>query len=364
MATSNAAATVADPVASVEEASTAKNADFASQLHDELMQVDDEASLALESEKTNIGNPAGKLDRKNAVSVADKQIAADRVLDLLRSGDLGALAKELGQDPKDFRVKNSQFIRLRQTEAKTRKALAQERQQVNHERETIAQQRANLQQTQAAIFKAVKHIEDEDWIGFLETATGRSFDEIQKQLVQNSLDPSAKEVRKLRAEQERLQRERDEENARRQHEHRTVQEQQARAQYMGQLKAELLEDEDFAEFSDHPNMPRFLDAVFTEQQKAFDGEETISVRRAAQRAIKVLVSEASSWSPFVTKFSGSVETAPKGKTNEQSARPAQGARTKSVARGQGGAPPNIRDMSAQERIAFFGAQMRAENSGR
>jgi hypothetical protein len=360
MATPNAAA--AEPVLSAEEQSAQANADFSSQLHDELLaeQGEDEIVAAEKPKESSAIAP-----KKPSTIAADKQISADKVLDLLMSGDLKSLAKELGRDPKEFRAKNSQFVRLRQQTAQQKRNFAQERQQVEHEKQTLAAQRANLQQTQAAIFKAVKHIEDEDWIGFLETATGRSFDEIQKQLVQNSLDPSAKEVRRLRAEHERIERERAEQDQKRKQEHLTAQQQQARNQYKVQLKAELLEDPDFVDFGDHPNMPRFLDAVFTEQEKAFDGNQTISVSKAAQRAIKTLLNEANSWSAFVTKFSGAVDTAPKkGKTNEPSARAASAARTRSVAKGQGGAPPEVRKMSDQEINAHFGQQLRAELSGR
>lgn len=351
---------------SAEQSSTERNAVFVQQLRDELTANDDGAGD--DDDDDSQGSSAAQAAKpakpeKRPVAATEAQVSSARVLELLRAGDMSALAKELGQDPREFRVKNSQFIRLRQQEKQTREKLAQARHELEQERNNLRQRSDTLTQTQAKIFEAVKHIENEDWIAFLETATGRPFDEIQKQLVQNSLDPSAKEIRRLKAEREREQREREQEKQQLAEQQRAQQQAQAKAQYLGQLKAELLEDEDFGldEFAEHPNMPRFLEAVFTEQQKAFDGEQTISARKAAERAIKILVREAESWSPFVSKYNGSAGTAPKEKTGEQSARGAsKPARTKSVARGQGGAPADVRKMSHQELISHFADQMRTE----
>lgn len=345
------------PVLSIEQSSEEKNSDFAQQLHDELLQEGDTESPSLED------TPVAVSPKKASAVPSDKQVSADTVLELLRAGDLTALAKELGQDPKDFRVKNSQFIKLRQQEKHTKSKLSQEKQQIEQERNTLRQQRQNLEVTQAKIFQAVKHIENEDWPAFIHEATGMDFDEFQKRVIQNSLDPSAKEIRRLRAEQAQLRQEREEEARKLQEQQLTAQQAQARANYMGQLKAELLEDDELGldEFVDHPNMPGFIDAVFEEQKKSYNGEEYISARKAAQRVIKTLLSNFNTWSPFVSKYgSGSTDT-PKGRSTEQGVRATStAARSKSVSRSQGGSPPDVRKMSQQEKIAHFAAQMRSE----
>jgi len=374
MASTSNAATVAaagvtngETVASAEQNQAERNASFAEQLKDEL--------LAQGDESTGIAAETQQQSESRRVTVADKQISADKVLKLLQSGDLNSLAKELGREPKEFKVRNSAFVQFRREEAKSKQKLAEERQQLERERATLRQQSAILQQTQAKIFEAVKHIEKEgaeDWIAFLETATGKSFDEIQKQMVANSLDPSAKEVRRLRVEQERFVREQAERERIAREQQLTQQQQEARARYMGQLRTELLEDEElgFAEFANHPNMPRFIQAVFTEQEKSYDGENVISVKQAAKRALKVLVAEAESWSPIVTKYGntnagksggkGTANALPNGKTGEQQGDRATQRASKSVARSQGGGSPDVRQMSPQERRAMFAAQLRAE----
>jgi hypothetical protein len=330
----------------------ARNATFAQQLRDELNEAVDGPEPV-----TAADTPAAK----GREAEADRQISAKRIAELLKDWDEEALSKELGIDRKDLRVKNSKFVHLRQSEKKARNQIGAEKQAIEQERITLRQQREQLVQSQATLMKVADLVKNEDFAGAIELVFGKPFDEVQRLLVQNSLDPSAKETRRLRAEIEHSKREQQERDEAARKERETQEQTAARNQYISNLRTELFEDEELglSEFADHPKLPVFLSAVFNEQQKAYNPvtDSTISAKKAAQQAIAILTAEAEAWSPYLTKFGSGAQK----KTAEQSPRGATKAASRSVARAQSGAPaPSVKEMSPQERNAYFARQLRAE----
>ena len=359
MATESTAAAAAPaqpeaPIANPEE----RNAEFAKQLREEFNARDDETADTV-PEKIETSTPA-----KEAAAVPDKQVSAKRIVELLKSWDEEAISKELGIDRKELKIRNSNFVNLRRDEKKAQSKINSERQTLEQERATLRQQREQFTQVQATLIEVAELVKNEDFVGAIEKVFGKPFDEVQKLIVQSSLDPSAKEIRRLRAEQDRRNREEDERKAVAQKSQQEQETAAARTQYITTLKTELFEDKEFGleEFADHPKLPIFLNAVFNEQQKAYDPvtETTISAKKAAQLAIAILTAEAEAWSPYLTKFGAGAKT----KTTEQtSRRGAENTASRSVARAQSGAPaPGVKDMSAQERFAYFGRQLRQEFS--
>jgi hypothetical protein len=206
-----------------------------------------------------------------------------------------------------------------------------------------------------------------DYLTFLELCTGKDATELMSMMTGDLIDPSKKEIRKLRQETER-------EKATRLQAEQAAQKQQAdarvqaeTAQYVASLKAELTKDEEISPWVEEYG-EEFLSKVFEVQKQNWNpqSQRTLSARDAAAKLIENQQKIFARYSSLLerrgielpTKLSSptSKDSKPKAKSGPGNA---QLTPRKSVVSNQGGAGPS-RPWTKDERIAHFARQMRAE----
>jgi len=296
---------------------------------------------------------------KPRIDAPAKQVDSALVLDLLRRGDFDKLAVELGADKKAFRVGKNQFAAFKHQTAKARRELQAERATLETAKRELQQTTDQVKGSQATLIKAAEHLHNRDWVSFIETASGMSFDDVQKEIVQSALDPSSREVRRMRADQEardRKDREREQEAMTQRQRH---DQQQAVNRHMVELGEELIADAELnlKEFEKHPKFPVLVSAVFEQQKKFWDGESTISAKAAFKKAMRLLEDEAAAWQPYLVRSTNGNGTVTK---SDPSVRGTRNPATRSVARSQGGPTTERRELSAQERTAMFARELAQE----
>jgi len=290
---------------------------------------------------------------------AAKALDMDAIRAAYKAGDVKKLAELMGEK-ENAKVTNSDWAKLRIERRDARRYVETARAELDGERSKIAAEREQLLQSSATINKAVGALERGDLISYLELSTGRPIQELVNEIADDLTDPNKREIRHLRNETERQKREREERDRKLESERRQSDDSAAKQRYVATLKQELDALPFAKRFADEYGQS-FVELVFTEQQKAFDGERTITAEQAAKRVLKAqraMYERAKQHFEALTEdFS---EAEPGGKKPAKQGH--QGARLsprKPATQSQGGPGP-AREMTAQERNAMFARQLRAE----
>jgi hypothetical protein len=303
--------------------------------------------------------PAAPAPAKDGAAAEGVPIDRADVARALKDGDFAALAKMLGEDPKAFRVGKSQWAAWKHQTKQGQSKLAAERAELEAQRAQFHGEVSQARSAHAKLIEAAKHLESGDIVAFMESAIGQKWEDIQRTVLQNAMDPSAKEVRRLRAEHDALVQKQQDDSAAQARAAAERAQVQAQQEYMVSLRSELLADESLGlkDFEASPNMARFVRAVFDEQQRNFDGISTITAQKAAKRAIENLLAEAAGWEVLVAKHRNGA------KKSDQSDRGARAPTSRSVSRAQGGTTPDLSKMPYHERIALAKATASRELMG-
>lgn len=299
-----------------------------------------------------------------ARSNGSPQLDREALLAAYDSGDEGKLAELLGKDPKSIKVTNSRWAEFRRSIRAKEDALASERQQIEQQRAQLQTEREQLGQSAATLKQASEHLRAGDYGAFIEAATGKPLHEVLETLTKELVDPSQREIRRLRAEQqaERERREQSERQWQQQQQQREAE--QARANYVQGLRNEIEQDPDGAIFLETYGA-EFVTAVFELQRQSWDGKATISTKRAVQKLIDSQIEKHTRFSETLNKRSGKVAPAATQKKTEQGTRGTRlTSRSVEPTRSQGGASTTPRELTKQEQVAYFANQLRLENAAR
>lgn len=364
MAESETESTQAAPIienGSSIQAETSNVAKFAALLKAE--RLEQEGDLPEPSQE-----PAATPKPKAAKSESSTEIDMDALKDAFLAGDARKMAELLGENPEDTKVGNTRWAEFRRATRAKEQHLAAEREAIEAERKQVQAERQQLVESSSVLNDAARHLQNEDYASFLETATGKRLEDVLEILTKELIDPSQKEIRKLRAERESERRAKTQQEQAWQKQQQEREAQHARQQYMSELRRDLESDDasnDFlAEYGDE-----FLQAVFYVQSQSWDGTATISARKAAQQVIDSQTKKHTRFSSLLDKRGG--KQAPSKSSGDAKSRTVQGhsgarlsPRSTNVSKSQGGASATPRHLSKQEEAAYWASQFARENASR
>jgi hypothetical protein len=352
------ATAIATPAIETESAATLAPADnvavFAKLLRKE--NLGDEA--VLETPKTD--------GQKNAAkpTAAEQSPDIEAIKTAFMAGDAAKMAELLGENPKDTKVGNTRWAEFRRAARAKENELKSEREHIENERAKVQQLQNQVYANAGTLQKATEYLANEDYGSFLEIATGKPLDQVLEILTHDLVDPSKREIRKLRQETEA------ERNHRAQLEQQQAQQraqaEQARAiqDYKTNLKTELVKDDDLADWvSEYGD--EFIQAVFYYQSQSWDGQKTISTQKAAEKVIEDQSKKHSRFSLILERRGLKSPSNTSRDVKSKAEQGSQGARLsprKSTTQSQGGSGGPTRPLSAQERIAYFAKQLKLENA--
>lgn len=347
-ATPNAAEVAAiAPVERTPEQAQAAKAVFVQQLKAENASGDDAAVVPV----VDVAKPAAK--------AASSDVEAIRLA--YKDGDVEKLAELLGENPVDAKITKSKWAEHRIATRQAKREIAEQRQAVQGERQQLEAERQRIVQSASVLGKAQQHLANEDYVAFLEIATGKNIDQILETMTTDAIDPSKREARQLR---KQLEQDRAERETTKQAEARQLAEQQRSqniAKYQADLKTTLTADEAYAPWVEEFG-EEFVRSVFDVLGEHFDGENTIAPTRAAKILIGRLEKRYQSFAKLLGGETIQQSSSKDSKTAVKGSGSARLAPRKSVTSNQGGTSP-AKELSKQEKIAYFARQLKAENAG-
>lgn len=328
---------------------------FAELLKQEHSENDD--APVIETPEPTEKKPA-KADKEPVVT---PEVAALRAA--FKDGDVKKLAELLGEK-ESLKVNNSEWAKLRMRDREGKRELTELRSQIEAEKAKLTAERDQFLQANATIGKAAAALDRGDYISFLEMATGKPIKDIVDVLADDLTDPNKREMRSLRnqAERDRAEREREkDEYAKQQEQHEAN---QALARHTEAFRKELEVSDATSKFVKQYG-DAFVKLVVEEQRKEWQrtGEE-LSCTECAQRVLK---EQYAFYKRAKEVFEGFEDDEPSQKTppgEKPAKKGSPGARLaprKSVTQSQGG-PTNTRELSAQERNAYFARLLKAEHT--
>ena len=319
---------------------------FASALKQENQTEDDQAT------NTETTTPAAK------PTAAKTSASVDEIKAAFKSVDIKKLAELLGETDTG-KIAKTEWAQYRIKDRDSKREARAAREQIETERATIAKEREQLMQSSATIARATEALQRDDYVTFLEIATGKPIKDIVDVIADDLTDPNKRELRQLRGQTEKQQREFAEQQRRMAAEQAQKEATAAKTQYVSSLRREISDLEFAKGFLEEYGDP-FVDLVFTEQQRSWDGERTVTAEVAAKRVLK---QQRAYFDRAKKHFEslGDVDDSKPGKSTVKKG--SQGARLsprKPISQSQGGSGPS-RELSPQERIAYFARVLKAEH---
>lgn len=313
--------------------------------------------------------PEAKPETKGKADAKGKpEINAERVAQLLREGKFDEAAKEAGADLKASEW-SKKYAEFRNQESLSKHKLKAREDAIAKRESEVA---AIVEQTKgsaANILKAAECVKERDWVRLLEVASGEPIDTILKEMTDQAVDPSSRQMRKYQAE-------RDEERRKNEETQRQLAERQAKERqeqqysaYKANLAQRLAGNESLAKHKDHETFNVLVDQVFNwqlEHAKDYDHLDQADAQKQAdadaidaiRKTIKI---QADRWSRYLDDVQQTVEgESGANSTTKPEQHGAPKSVTRSISKSQGTGTQG-RPLTPEEEDAEFARMLRAEN---
>ena len=226
----------------------------------------------------------GRQQREGAEEVQDEQSGSGESVSekpLTKSQRLAALKQEaadLGLEFDGSSVTTADRVNLREAKRKQRAKLQAEREEVEA---LLAQRTTEFEERLAKAEELGRAIESNDLDAIASIAGFDTWNKLSESALKRQLNPEHRELLKMRKEKADLEKQKAEQRKQAQERERQEQQQAARVEYREQLRDAIGTHKKYKVFA---NDPMFVNAVMNHQEREWDGEETISLDEAGERA--------------------------------------------------------------------------------
>ncbi len=241
---------------------------------------------ALAKEHASEPEPAKETPAKQA-----KTESVNETVDLValkkayQDGDVAAIAKLLGDDPANTKITKSRWAEFRIKTREANRGLEAKRAEIEAEKSKLEAERASVSAHVDLVKRARAAADNEDYETAIELITGKKIGDVIDAMAAIAENPAARETRRLRKEVEETKLRAQQEEQQRQQAAALQAQQAAISEYKRTIETELNAHDLAAPFVKEYGA-EFVNLVFAELQKHWDGSGTISTDRAARNVLR------------------------------------------------------------------------------